>query len=81
MEQLFSNLVCFSQSKRNFLSDRDYNYDYFGIKTLQRAYLLKLNGQIAECPQHMLMRVSIGIHKEDIDAALETYDKMSQKIF
>jgi len=61
--------------------DRDYNYDYFGIKTLQRAYLLKLNGQIAECPQHMLMRVSIGIHKEDIDAALETYDKMSQKIF
>jgi len=61
--------------------DRDYNYDYFGIKTLQRAYLLKINGEIAECPQHMLMRVSIGIHKEDLDAALETYDKMSQKIF
>jgi ribonucleotide reductase alpha subunit len=61
--------------------DRDYNYDYFGIKTLQRAYLLKLNGKIAECPQHMLMRVSIGIHMEDLDAALETYDKMSQKIF
>lgn len=61
--------------------DRDYNYDYFGIKTLQRAYLLKINGKIAECPQHMLMRVSIGIHKEDIDAALQTYDKMSQKIF
>merc|ERR1719495_896479 len=61
--------------------DRDYNYDYFGIKTLQRAYLLKLNNKIAECPQHMLMRVSIGIHMEDIDSALETYDKMSQKIF
>lgn len=61
--------------------DRDYNYDYFGIKTLQRAYLLKLNGEIAECPQHMLMRVSIGIHGEDLDAALETYDLMSQKIF
>merc|ERR1719495_3874 len=61
--------------------DRDYNYDYFGIKTLQRAYLLKLNNKIAECPQHMLMRVSIGIHMEDLDAALETYDKMSQKIF
>jgi len=61
--------------------DRDYNYDYFGIKTLQRAYLLKINGKIAECPQHMLMRVSIGIHKRDLDAALETYDKMSHKIF
>lgn len=61
--------------------DRDYNYDYFGIKTLQRAYLLKLNGKIAECPQHMLMRVSLGIHMEDIDGALETYDHMSQKIF
>ena len=42
------------------MSDRDYNYDYFGIKTLERAYLLKINGAIAECPQHMLMRVSIG---------------------
>lgn len=61
--------------------DRDYNYDYFGIKTLQRAYLLKINGKIAECPQHMLMRVSIGIHMNDLDAALETYDKMSHKIF
>jgi len=61
--------------------DRDYNYDYFGIKTLQRAYLLKLNGEIAECPQHMLMRVSIGIHMNDLDAAFETYNKMSQKIF
>merc|ERR1719373_540660 len=61
--------------------DRDYNYDYFGIKTLQRAYLLKLNNEIAECPQHMLMRVSIGIHMNDLDAAFETYNKMSQKIF
>lgn len=61
--------------------DRDYNYDYFGIKTLQRAYLLKINGQPAECPQHMLMRVSIGIHEDDLDAAMETYNLMSQKIF
>lgn len=61
--------------------DRDYNYDYFGIKTLERAYLLKINGKPAECPQHMLMRVSLGIHKDDLDMAFETYNLMSQKVF
>ncbi|TVZ26122.1 ribonucleoside-diphosphate reductase alpha chain [Gillisia sp. Hel_I_86] len=61
--------------------NRDFNYDYFGFKTLERSYLLKLNGKIAERPQHMLMRVSIGIHIHDIDAALETYDLMSKKFF
>jgi len=61
--------------------DRDFNYDFFGIKTLERAYLLKINGEIAERPQHMLMRVSIGIHGKDIDGAIETYNHMSQKIF
>jgi len=61
--------------------DRDYNYDFFGIKTLERAYLLKINGKIHERPQQMLMRVSVGIHKEDIDAAIETYVFMSKKIF
>jgi len=61
--------------------DRDYNYDYFGIMTLCRAYLLKINGKIAECPQHMLMRVAIGIHKDDFKAVKETYDLMSNKIF
>jgi len=61
--------------------NRDFNYDYFGFKTLERSYLLKLNGQIAERPQHMLMRVSIGIHVDDIDAAIETYDLMSKKFF
>ncbi len=61
--------------------DRDYNYDYFGFKTMERAYLLKLNGSIVERPQHMLMRVALGIHKEDIDAALETYTLMSEKWF
>jgi len=60
---------------------RDFNYDYFGFKTLERSYLLKLNGKIAERPQHMLMRVSIGIHIDDIDAALETYELMSKKYF
>lgn len=61
--------------------DRDFGYDYFGMKTLERAYLLKINGQIAERPQHMLMRVSVGIHKHDIDRAIETYNYMSQRFF
>lgn len=60
---------------------RDFNYDYFGFKTLERSYLLKLNGVIVERPQHMLMRVSIGIHKEDIDEAIATYELMSKKYF
>ncbi|WBX68808.1 ribonucleoside-diphosphate reductase subunit alpha [Tenacibaculum dicentrarchi] len=60
---------------------RDFNYDYFGFKTLERSYLLKLNGSIAERPQHMLMRVSIGIHKDDIEEAIATYELMSKKYF
>jgi len=61
--------------------NRDFGYDYFGFKTLERSYLLKLNGVIAERPQHMLMRVSIGIHIDDLDAAIETYELMSKKYF
>jgi len=61
--------------------NRDFNYDYFGFKTLERSYLLKINGQIVERPQHMLMRVAIGIHQKDIDEAIETYELMSKKIF
>ncbi|GAA4311618.1 ribonucleoside-diphosphate reductase subunit alpha [Pontixanthobacter gangjinensis] len=61
--------------------NRDFGYDYFGFKTLERSYLLKLNGEIAERPQHMLMRVSIGIHTDDLDAAIETYELMSKKYF
>ena len=61
--------------------DRDYNYDYFGYKTLERSYLMKLDGKIVERPQHMIMRVSVGIHMEDIDAAIETYNLMSEKWF
>jgi len=60
---------------------RDFQYDYFGIKTLQRAYLLKINGVIAERPQQLLMRVSLGIHMENIDDAIETYNLMSEKWF
>jgi ribonucleoside-diphosphate reductase alpha chain len=61
--------------------NRDFGYDYFGFKTLERSYLLKLNGVIAERPQHMLMRVSIGIHLNDLDSAIETYELMSKKFF
>ena len=61
--------------------NRDFGYDYFGFKTLERSYLLKLNGEIVERPQHMLMRVSVGIHLDDLDAAIETYHLMSKKYF
>ena len=61
--------------------NRDFNYDYFGFKTLERSYLLKLNGVTVERPQHMLMRVSIGIHLDDLEAAIETYTLMSKKYF
>lgn len=61
--------------------DRDFSYNYFGFKTLERSYLLKINGKIVERPQHMLMRVSVGIHGEDIDAAIETYNLLSERYF
>lgn len=60
---------------------RDFGYDYFGFKTLERSYLLKLNGNIAERPQHMLMRVAVGIHLDDLASVKETYDLMSKKYF
>jgi len=61
--------------------NRDFGYDYFGFKTLERSYLLKLNGNIAERPQHMLMRVSVGIHLDDLASVKETYELMSKKYF
>ncbi len=60
---------------------RDYNYDFFGYKTLERSYLMRLDGKVVERPQHMLMRVAVGIHMEDIDRAIETYNLMSEKWF
>lgn len=63
------------------LHDRDFEFDYFGFKTLEKSYLLKIDGHIAERPQHMLMRVSVGIHLSDIDRVLETYNLLSQKYF
>ncbi len=65
----------------HIIYNRDFNYDYFGFKTLERSYLLKINGKIVERPQHMLMRVSVGIHLNDLDSVLETYDLMSKKFF
>jgi ribonucleoside-diphosphate reductase alpha subunit len=61
--------------------ERDYHFDFFGFKTLEKSYLLKVNGKIVERPQHMFMRVALGIHKTDIDAAIETYNLMSEKWF
>ncbi|KAJ3217115.1 Ribonucleoside-diphosphate reductase large subunit [Dinochytrium kinnereticum] len=61
--------------------DRDFNYNFFGFKTLERSYLLRINGRIVERPQHMLMRVSVGIHGDDIQSAIETYNLLSEKFF
>jgi ribonucleoside-diphosphate reductase alpha subunit len=61
--------------------DRDFSYDYFGFKTLERSYLMKVDGKVVERPQHLLMRVAVGIHGEDIQAAVETYHLLSEKWF
>jgi len=65
----------------SIIYDRDFGYDYFGFKTLEKSYLLRVNGKVVERPQHMLMRVSVGIHKTDVDAAIETYNLMSERWF
>lgn len=61
--------------------ERDFNYTYFGFKTLERSYLFRVDGKIVERPQHMLMRVAIGLHKDNIPAVIETYDLLSQQLF
>lgn len=70
-----------AQLDSSIIYDRDFGYDYFGFKTLERSYLLKTDGKIVERPQHMLMRVAVGIHHENIDAAIETYNLMSERWF
>jgi len=65
----------------SIIYDRDFNYDYFGFKTLQKSYLLKLDGKVVERPQHMLMRVAVGIHHDDINSVIETYNLLSEKWF
>lgn len=61
--------------------DRDFNYNYFGFKTLERSYLLRINGKVAERPQHLIMRVAVGIHGDDIERVIETYNMMSLRYF
>ncbi|MBK6449528.1 MAG: ribonucleoside-diphosphate reductase subunit alpha [Saprospiraceae bacterium] len=61
--------------------DRDFVFDYFGFKTLEKSYLMRANGEVVERPQHLLMRAAIGIHQQDVDAAIETYNLMSEKWF
>jgi ribonucleoside-diphosphate reductase alpha chain len=65
----------------SIIYDRDFGYDYFGFKTLERSYLLKMNNLVAERPQHMVMRVAVGIHKNDIDSVIKTYNLMSERWF
>ena len=81
-EEVFDVIMEHADVLNNHIDySRDNNYDYFGFKTLERSYLLRLDGEIAERPQHMLMRVSVGIHHNNIPRALETYDLMSQGYF
>lgn len=75
---VMANAECLNSA---IVHDRDYAYTYFGFKTLERSYLLKINGKVVERPQHMLMRVAVGIHKNDIDSAIETYNLMSERWF
>ncbi|MCB0496322.1 MAG: ribonucleoside-diphosphate reductase subunit alpha [Cyclobacteriaceae bacterium] len=70
-----------AQLDSSIIYDRDFSYDYFGFRTLERSYLMKLDGHVVERPQHMLMRVAVGIHLDDIDAAINTYNLMSEKWF
>ena len=65
----------------SIIYDRDFSYDYFGFKTLEKSYLLRLDDKVVERPQHMLMRVAIGIHMDDMDSVLETYNLLSEKWF
>src|ERR1700679_2493279 len=78
MEVIAANAELLDSS---LIYDRDFGFDYFGFKTLEKSYLLKLGGKIAERPQHLFMRVWIGIHKEDVDSAIKTYHLMSERWF
>ena len=81
-EELYENANTFSKELEEYIDyERDYLIDYFGFKTLERAYLMRINGRIIERPQHMWMRVALAIHNKDIEKVKETYDFMSQKYF
>lgn len=81
-EELYETVMANAERLDKAVIDkRDFNYDYFGFKTLERSYLLKMDGKIVERPGQMLMRVSVGIHMNNIEAAIKTYDLMSEKYF
>lgn len=81
-EELYNIVMQNKEKLNNYIKyERDFNLDYFGFKTLERSYLLKINNKIVERPQHLFMRVSLGIHGTDLKDALQTYDYMSQKYF
>ena len=81
-EEVYDVIMANAEVLNNHIDyNRDFNYDYFGFKTLERSYLLRLDGEVAERPQHMLMRVAVGIHHGDIEKALQTYDLMSNGYF
>ena len=77
------NIIVSNKDTLNYMCnyERDYLFDYFGFKTLERSYLMRVNGKLIERPQHMWLRVALGIHFNDLDAVKETYDLMSQKYF
>lgn len=79
----YYNIIKQNSNRLNsaIIYDRDFNYNYFGFKTLERSYLLKIHEKVVERPQHMLMRVAVAIHGEDIDKAIETYNFLSERYF
>lgn len=83
ISEKYYNIIQKNANKLNsaIIYDRDFSYNYFGFKTLERSYLLKIHGKVVERPQHMLMRVAVAIHGEDIDKAIETYNFLSERYF
>lgn len=83
ISEKYYNIIQNNANKLNsaIIYDRDFSYNYFGFKTLERSYLLKIHGKVVERPQQMLMRVSVAIHGEDIDRAIETYNFLSERYF
>ena len=81
-DELFEIVMKNKEKLNNYIKyDRDFHFDYFGFKTLEKAYLMKVKDKVIERPQHMLMRVALGIHNDDFKDALNTYDLMSRQYF
>ncbi|KAJ2921215.1 hypothetical protein H1R20_g15879, partial [Candolleomyces eurysporus] len=79
--QVMKDLYEYEQLDSAIIYNRDFNYNFFGFKTLERSYLLRINGRPAERPQHMIMRVAVGIHGRDLERVIETYNLMSERYF